>query len=134
MQATETVEPGTQPELEADLQRLVRLVEESRVEEARALAPALAAKWPDSPGIRHLARVLEPPKILPNRPGPRGRHLDREYAWLQAHAREYPGCWLAVYEDRLLAADPDRRVVTAAARAALGDEPALLFFQPAELP
>jgi hypothetical protein len=116
----------------ADWERLNRLVEEHRVEEARRLAPELAAKWPDSAEIRHLARCLEPPKILPNRAGPRARRLDREHHWLEQHAFEYPGCWIAVYQDRLLAADPDLDTVRAAVRAAIGGEAALLHFQPAD--
>ena len=57
--------------------------------------------------------------------------MDKERAWLREHAHEYPGCWLAVYEDRLIAAHLRLREVVAAARAALGEEKALLFFQPA---
>ena len=113
----------------ADLQQLMALVEDSRVEEARALAPVLAARWPESQAVQHMARVLEPPKAAPT--GRKsGRPLDREREWLRSHAQEYPGCWLAVYEDRLIAADPDRLTVVAAARAALGEEGALLHFQP----
>jgi hypothetical protein len=36
----------------------------------------------------------------------------------------------AVFEDRLVAADPDRRVVVAKARETLGGESAFLFHQP----
>lgn len=118
--------------MRADLQQLYRLVEEHRVEDARRLAPELAAKWPDSPEIQHMARVLEPPRILPSRPGPRARRLDQEHEWLRQHAHEYPGCWITVYHDRLIAADPDFRKVEAATRAAIGDEAALLHFQRAE--
>lgn len=116
--------------MRADLARLYRLVEEHEVEEARRLAPELAAKWPDSPEVQHMARGLEPPRILPSRPGPRARRLDKEHEWLRQHAREYPGRWLAVYHDRLIAADPSLRNVMAAARATLGDdEAALLHFE-----
>jgi hypothetical protein len=59
-----------------------------------------------------------------------GRALDRERAWLQAHAREHPGCWLAVFEDRLIAADPDLRAVLAITRQSLGDKSALLHYEP----
>src|SRR5207247_1704370 len=93
-------------EMSQDLQRLVRLVEEGRVEDARRLAPELAARWPDSPAAQHWARVLEPPKVIPNRPGPPWRSFDPDYEWLREHAAEYPGCWIATYEDRLIAAHP----------------------------
>lgn len=44
-----------------------------------------------------------------------GRSLEGEKRWLRAHAGEYPGCWLALDGDRLIAADPDLDVVRAAA-------------------
>jgi hypothetical protein len=89
-----------------DLAHLIRLVEESRVEEARRLSLELAARWPDSREVQHMARVLEPPKVIPSAPAPRGRRFDRDHQWVREHAQEYPGCWIATLEDRLVAADP----------------------------
>jgi hypothetical protein len=63
-------------------------------------------------------------------PGKRTRSLRREQAWLSEHAAEYPGCWLAVFEDRLIAADPSLKTVLAATRKAIGEESALLHFEP----
>jgi hypothetical protein len=130
MQTAETVQPDVKLEEEEDLKRLIRLVEESRVDEARVLAPQLAAKWPESQPIQHMARVLEPPKVTVG--GKPGRSHKGDFAWLKEHAHEYPGCWLALYEGQLIAANPDRKTVVAAAREELGDEPALLFYQPSE--
>ena len=106
--------------------------QEEEQEEARALAPELAARWPESPEIQHMARVLEPPKILPNKPGPRARPLKSEHEWLAQHAHEYPGCWIAVYGDRLTAAGPDLTAVSAEVRQAIGDEAALVHYEPAD--
>ncbi len=120
-------------ELRCDLDRLKALVEASRVEEAQRLAPELAAKWPDSRAAQHWARVLEPPRILPTPPGWKNRSFDRETTWIRQHGHEYPGCWLGVYEDRLIAADPDLGVVIRAMEAEIGDEMGLLHHQgPAE--
>src|SRR4051812_30816229 len=94
-----------------DLAELKRLIEEGRVEDARRLAPALAARWPQSASIQHFARVLEPPRAIPTPPLPPGRSFDRDVAWLRAHAREYPGCWIATFEDELIAADPSLKDV-----------------------
>jgi hypothetical protein len=123
---------GRETELAQDLGRLVRLVEEHRVEEARLLAPELAAKWPDSRDALHWARVLEPPKVIPNRPGPPGRSFKRDYAWLREHAAEYPGCWIATYEDRFIAAAPDLAEVLAKIKASLDTERQMahLHYQP----
>ena len=130
MAIAETMQRET--EMAQDLERLVRLVEKGRVEEARRLAPELAAKWPDSRDAQHWALVLEPPKVIPNRPGPPWRPLDRDYAWLREHAAEYPGCWIATYEDRLIAADPDLKQVIARVKAMLDTERegAYQFHQP----
>ena len=127
---------GRDAELAQDLERLNRLVEQHRVEEARRLAPELAAKWPESPAAQHWARVLEPPKVIPNRPGPPWRSFDRDYAWRQEHADEYPGCWIATYEDRLIAADRNLKHVVAKVKATLDTErqAAYLYYQPPATP
>src|SRR5207248_8884007 len=114
------------------LAQIRRLLEEGAVEEARRLAPELAAKWPASPTVRHLTRVLEPPGLIPSPPGIRGRNLDRERAWLREHAHEHAGRWLGIYEDRLVAADSYLRLVRRALRQAIGDVMGLLHYEPAD--
>ncbi len=118
-------------EIKADLDRLVALVEASRVEDARELSSELARKWPDSRPVQHLCRVLQPPRVLSGGGLP-VRSFQQEFAWIRGHAHEYPGCWLAIHGDRLVAAGASRREVVSAAREALGEARALLFFQPAD--
>jgi hypothetical protein len=118
-----------QERLAADLQQLQALVDAVRIPEARRLVKELAQRWPEAERVQHYARVLEPP-IVRMRPDIPARSSEREWKWLEEHGREYPGCWLAIYEDRLIAADPDRRVVRAKAAEALGGESYLLFHQP----
>jgi Family of unknown function (DUF5678) len=129
MEATQVPETATDAEIQADLARLIRLVETSRIDEARILVEDLAAKWPDSPRMQHWHTVLQPPRVIAVGGWP-ARSRDREFAWLDAHAHEYPGCWLAVFEDRLIAAEPDLKKVVAAARAELGDEIPLVVLAP----
>lgn len=131
METIEAPARDAEAEMQSDLARLIALVEASRIDEARAIAPELAAKWPDSRPIQHMARVLEPPKVIPTSNVPNVSSY-REIAWIREHAHEHPGCWLAVFEDRLIAADPDRMKVIAAAREELGDKPPLLFYQGAD--
>jgi hypothetical protein len=65
-----TEQAASELELAADLAELVHLVDEGRVDEARRLAPELAARWPESRPIQHRNRVLEPPKVrFPALPG-----------------------------------------------------------------
>lgn len=126
----DAVSAGTDQErLAADLQQLRDLLEFDRVDEARRFVRELEQRWPDSERVRHYAHVLEPPKfrLRPDIP-PRSR--ERERKWLKEHGPEYPGCWIAVFEDRFIAADPDLRVVLARTREHLGAESALLFHQP----
>jgi hypothetical protein len=115
-------------EIEQDLLRLRDLQAQEGIEAARAFAAELAAKWPDSEAVQHQARVLAPPRVVGWSPGS-GRLLSAERAWLRAHAKEYPGCWLAVKGERLVAADPDPRVVMDAVDRE-GLENALIHFQP----
>jgi hypothetical protein len=133
MSAIESPAVEPQEPMRIDLDRLVSLIEQSQIDEARDLAHRLIDKWPDSAPIQHLHHVLQPPEVTstctPARPT-----LEREWACLRDHAQEYPGCWLAVHDDRLLAASPDREHVLAAAREALGSDGAFLFFQPAAPP
>lgn len=129
MQIAEQVQINPEGEMAEEQQRLARLLEAGRIEEARSLAPVLAARWPESRSLQRLARVLAPPRILATGGKP-GRSLEAEHNWLRQHAREYPGCWIAVYQDRLIAAGPLLRDVLQSATDTVGDEDAVLFFQP----
>jgi hypothetical protein len=148
-------------ELEQRLAQFRADVSNGRVPEARAAVKELSACGPESKRGQHWDRVLAPPRVIPTPESHRHlRPLDRERAWLKEHAREYPGCWLAVYEDCLIAADPDLgvngerialgcgkrhgyadqlprdcaqargAVVHTEVRHTLGDEVALLHYQP----
>jgi hypothetical protein len=125
--------PGTDDELDQKLTQLRADLSNSRVTEARAMVQEMEARWPDSKRVQYWARVLAPPVVIPTTgPDPRSRPRDRERAWLREHGHEYPGCWLAVYEDRLIAADPDLGVVYSEVRRTLGPEGAVLHWQPGE--
>jgi hypothetical protein len=126
---TKTPQLDPDPALNEDLLRLRGFLESSDVEGARAFVKELAQRWPESERVRHYARVLAPP-VVTLRPDKRIRRLDKEYAWLRQHAREYPGCWLAIFEDRLIAADPDLANVLATVRQTPGAEEALIHLQP----
>jgi hypothetical protein len=117
--------------LDTALAHLTELLEADAVPEARVWVRELQAQWPDSEKVRHWARVLEPPRSWGER-GKGMRALHQKRAWLREHAHEHPGCWLAVYKDRLIAADADFRKVVAATRQSIGDERALLHFQPGQ--
>ena len=79
----------------------------AHVEGARTLVRELETCWPEAERVRRWARVLAPP-IVTLRPGEHGRPLDRERAWLRQHAREYPGCWLAVSSSSECVCQPAR--------------------------
>ena len=115
-------------EIMQDLLRLRDVQEREGVNAARILVKELAAKWPDAPAVQHKARVLEPPRVIGTGP-PTGHYYVKAREWLKQHAREYPGCWLAVKDDRLVAADPDLEVVMDAVKQE-GIEHALLHLQP----
>jgi hypothetical protein len=58
------------------------------------------------------------------------RPLNREWEWLRQHAHEYPGFWLAVLGDQLIAADPDGSVVRTKAREVPGEDRPVIYYQP----
>jgi len=100
-----------------------------RIPEARRFVKELEQRWPEDERVRHYAHVLEPPKVR-MRPDIPARSREQEWKWLEEHGHEYPGCWLAIDEDRLIAADPDRRTVIKRAEQALAGRAYLLFHQP----
>ena len=59
-----------------------------------------------------------------------GFSVDREQAWLRKNAHAYPGCWLAVLGDELIAADPNLARVLEQMRTIPNGEQSLLHRQP----
>jgi hypothetical protein len=115
----EAREATDQERLAADLRQLYDLLERERIDEARRYVKELEQRWPDAERVQHYAHVLAPP-VAQSRPDLKTRSMHRELAWVREHAHEYPGCWLSVFEDQLVAADPDLQVVLAKTREALG--------------
>lgn len=116
-------------DLQQDLDRLVSMINGNDIEGARDYVKGLVRDWPDSPRVRHWAEVLEPPRVLPKEPASVKAFSSEEIAWLKAHASEYPGCWIALDESRLIAADPELSVVRKAAKEDGADDP-LFHFAP----
>jgi hypothetical protein len=118
-------------DVDADLTELRALVEADDVEAARALAPKILDRWPDSPRAQHWARVLEPPKarVLHGHPTV---SLEQERQWLLKHRHEYPGCWIAVKGDQLVAADPSLKRVHDILKDVPGGERAVIYFEMGE--
>lgn len=110
------------------LTELQALLTDGDIEDARALVQEMASLWPDDEEVRYWARVLAPPRVTVLR-GERGRPLDRERAWLREHSSEYLGCWLAVLDDRLVAADPSLQIVLSTMRQTVETRGAVLYFE-----
>jgi hypothetical protein len=115
--------------LQQALARLIDMLNSHDVEGARAYVKELVREWPDAELVQHYVRVLEPPRVLPSRPGTGKSFTQAETAWLKAHAHEYPGCWIAIDDGRMIAADPDLKVVRKAAKEDGADDP-LYHFTP----
>ncbi|MBI3722273.1 MAG: hypothetical protein HY248_06935 [Fimbriimonas ginsengisoli] len=121
--------PDQSPEPDEDLTCLQDMLRRGDIAAARGFVKQLEQRWPDLPWVQYYARVLAPPRFVARRASTTPSH-DEEYAWLAEHAAAYPGCWLAVLGDRLIAADPSLHVVDDVIRQTPGAEHALLFFQP----
>src|SRR5205085_10136691 len=116
------------PALAQSLSHLRSLVEAGDIGAARAMVPDLLGRWADSPRVQRWARVLEPPEVMVL-PGEKSPAIEREHAWLREHRQEYPGCWIAVRGDQLVAANPDLRHVHRIVRETLGDQGAVIYYE-----
>jgi hypothetical protein len=121
---------GPEPtELDAGMAHLRALLERQDLASARAWIDQLQQRWPDSNRVRHFSRTLARPAVALQREQPK-RSRSQEYRWLRDHAGEYPGCWLAVLGEELVAVDPDFSVVLAAVKKLPRPNEVLLHFQP----
>lgn len=82
--------------------RIRALVEEGRVREARVLVKEALRESPSEPGIRGWSEVLAPAKMI-SRPSTPDFDRSAEIHWLEEHANEYRGQWVALLHDELLA-------------------------------
>lgn len=115
-------------DIDSKIRELRSLIENHQVDEARRFVEELSARWPGSEHVAKWRRVLAPPEVLGTSPGA-NKSREAERGWLAAHAKEHPGCWMALEGDRLIAVDSDLAVVRAALKAA-GLTAVLLHFQP----
>jgi hypothetical protein len=129
--ASEPLDPFAQsPEYLREVAELQALLSRGRVEEARRFARELEARWPESDLVRRFARVLAPPmaRIVEGRRGMSREQTEKESAWLREHAREYPGCWVILDGDRLIAAHPTLRAAITEADHQVGREVGSLHY------
>ena len=124
---TQTLAPQEAEELSAGLAKLRALLEQDDIEGARRYVRELEQRWPESERVRHHARTLAPPTVR-LRPDIKAVNRDRERAWLRAHAHEYPGCWIAVLGDQLVASDREFKVVVSRMKQDPALQGAILYF------
>ena len=115
---------GPDEELEATLAEFTVKLSNSDISAAQRLSAELEARWPDSPRVQQAASILKPPKVVA-RAGTKLRSMEKEHAWLRAHAAEYPGCWIALIGDQMIAAEPELGKVLAKAGETPGGDTAL---------
>jgi hypothetical protein len=129
----EPLDPSAQdPQYLQEVAKLQSLLSRGKVEEARRFARELEGRWPDSDLVRRFARVLAPPvaRVVPGRKGLSREQIEKEKVWLREHARDYPGCWVVLDEDRLVAAHPSVRTVLEEADRQVGSERGSLHYIP----
>jgi len=129
--APEPLDPFAQsPLYRREVAKLQALLSRGRVEEARRFARELEARWPGSDLVRRFARVLAPPvaRIVEGRKGMSREQTETESTWLREHAREYPGCWVVLDGDRLIAVHPTLRAAIEEADRQVGREVGSLHY------
>jgi hypothetical protein len=118
-------------DLEQGLAQVRSLLEQADLNAARDCLSRLQEAWPDSERVARLSRLLTPTavRLEPRKPE---RSRAAEYRWLHEHARAYPGCWLALLEDRLIAAEQDLNTVLEQVRKTERPDEVLLHFEPVD--
>ncbi len=89
----------------AEIARAVRLALAAGAPlSARQISAEGHRLYPEDAELAQMAHILAPPKVLGTSPANPTRYLDQQ--WLQRHAHEYRGQWLALKDGTLLAAAP----------------------------
>jgi hypothetical protein len=128
---SEPLDPFAQdPHYLREVAKLQSLLSRGNIEEARRFVRELEQRWPDSDLVRRFAHVLAPPvaRVVQGRKGMSREQTEKESVWLREHAREYPGCWVVLDGDRLIAAHPSLRTVTGEADRVAGSEVGSLHY------
>ncbi len=93
--------PATTPRTTAD--RIRDLIEREQLTAARDLLAAALEAGDHDPALEAWQTVLAPARVVERRDRALEPSRDRELAWLDAHAREHRGQWLALDGDQLVA-------------------------------
>jgi hypothetical protein len=123
------VQANAEYRLANDIAQLEDLVRRGEFAEGCDLVKGIEERWPDDEQVQRFARVLAPPTVSVRQGSP-ARPRQQEYRWLREHSRDYPGCWLAVLGDRLIAANADAKLVVKAVEKDPSARGALLHFEP----
>lgn len=117
------------PDNRSYAERIRELVEQDYVAGARKLLAEALERGEQDAELLQWQRVLAPAKFLgfsdelePDR--------TPEFEWLRTHRKDYPGQWVALAEDRLLAHSADIREVDSAVKTmTLSRRPLLLYIE-----
>ena len=116
--------------------KLQSLLTRGRVEEARRFVKELEADWPESDLVRRFGRVLAPPVARVGSEGKKGlsrEQVQAESAWLRAHARDYPGCWVILQGDRFISAHSRLRSAIEEADRLVGRDVGSIHYVPSDV-
>ncbi|HKV39788.1 MAG TPA: hypothetical protein VJX67_11295 [Blastocatellia bacterium] len=80
--------------------------------DARRLSEWAARRYPDDPEVEKYAWVLSPPRIISSSLPP-DSGVEANQAWLEVHAGEYPGQWVALRAGELLGVAPSVKELAA---------------------
>jgi hypothetical protein len=127
MMATLAAEHKTSATLEDDIEQLRGLLLDGSWKRTEEFYKEVHARHGDVPELAYWTRILGPAKVEV-RQGKGARDPIRDYEWIHAHAEEYWGEWLALYDGELLAHGKDSGEVIREARVKSPQPDFLLFF------
>jgi hypothetical protein len=124
------------PEYLRGIAKLQLLLTRGSVEEARRFVKELEADWPESDMVRRFSHVLALPVarvMTGGTKGPSREQVRAEGAWLRAHARDYPGCWVILQGDRLISVHPRLRSAIEEADRLVGRDVGSIHYIPSDV-
>jgi hypothetical protein len=129
---TLAVNDHSQRTLSEDIEELTRLLDTS-YGRARDFYKEVKARHGDVPELASWKRIMEPAKSISRRGTKPARNPDRDLAWIKAHAHEFWGEWLAIYDGQLIAHGSDALTVVRDGREK-SPQPDFLLFYAGEYP
>lgn len=104
------------------VERIKDVLSTGDIQTARRLMDQAHKDWPEDEGLKRLARMVEPPRVVAVRSNSSGTDHEANRRWIRDHASQHRGSWVAVHDGHLLGVAPS----VSELRALVGDTKGVL--------